>query len=257
MLGYPIAGADGDVRPGHRRFNIVWYLRAEAEKELKRLMADETGRHYPLGIPPGLIQAEVVAELRAAAHSNLAPQFCKMVELVETPFFQSVADMDVPSMIAGRVSLLGDAPFVVRPHCGMGVTKAAGNAVLLADLLAAFPGDIDHALRVYDEERCRYGQYLTAHSRRLGSQMKQSYTSDEERREAEYYRRPATSNSEAAMIMPPATYCQGAGINSTGHRIPSATPSATSTRAISGGGAMALEESLFDLPMGNVPMLWR
>ncbi|MBT3170012.1 MAG: FAD-dependent oxidoreductase [Rhodospirillaceae bacterium] len=192
MLGYPIAGADGDVRPGHRRFNIVWYRRAEAATEQKRLMTDETGRHHPLGIPPGLIQAEVIAELRAAARDNLAPQFCEMVELVETPFFQSVADMDVPSMVSGRAALLGDAPFIVRPHCGMGVTKAAGDAVLLADLLAAFPGDIDHALQVYDAERCRYGRYLTAHSRRLGSQMKESYASDEEREEAEYYRRPET-----------------------------------------------------------------
>ncbi len=199
MLGYPIAGADGDVRPGHRRFNIVWYRTAAEETELKRLMTDEAGRHHPLGIPPGMIQADVIAELHAAARANLAPQFCEMVELVETPFFQSVVDLEVPGMVSGRAALLGDAPFLVRPHCGMGVTKAAGDAVLLTDLLTAFPGDIDHALAVYDIERCRYGRYLAAHARRLGSQMKQEYVSEEERQEAAHYRKPETCLREISL----------------------------------------------------------
>jgi 2-polyprenyl-6-methoxyphenol hydroxylase-like FAD-dependent oxidoreductase len=199
MLGYPIAGADGDVRPGHRRFNIVWYRTAAQETELKRLLTDETGHYYPLGIPPGLIQAEIVAELRAAARRILAPQFCEMVELVETPFFQSVVDLEVPSMVSGRTALLGDAPFLARPHCGMGVTKAAGDAVLLTDLLATFPVDIDHALEIYDAERCRYGRYLAAHARRLGSQMKQIYVSEEERQEAAHYRKPLTCLREISL----------------------------------------------------------
>lgn len=192
MLGYAIAGADGDDRPGRRRYNIVWYCRAEEEGELRRLMTDAAGTHHPLGIPPGLIRSEAVAELRAAARANLAPQFAEMVELVETPFFQSVVDMEVPSMVSGRAVLLGDAAFLARPHCGMGVTKAAGDAVLLAELVVAFPDDIGHALQVYDAERCRFGRYITAYARRLGSQMKHSYASEEERREAEYYRRPET-----------------------------------------------------------------
>lgn len=192
MLGYPITGEDGDLRAGHRRYNIVWYRRVEDDGALRRLMTDEAGKHHPLGIPPGLIRAEAVAELRAAAEANLAPAFREMVGLIETPFFQSVVDMDVPAMVSGRALVLGDAAFLARPHCGMGVTKAAGDAVLLAELVAAFPDDISHALQVYDTERCRYGRYLTAHARRLGLQMKQSFASEEERAEAEYYRRPET-----------------------------------------------------------------
>ena len=192
MLGYPIAGEGGSLQPGHRRYNIVWYRRVEDDGALRWLMTDETGKHHPLGIPPGLIRAEALLELRAASEDNLPPQFREMVELIETPFFQSIVDMDVPAMVFGRAVLLGDAAFLARPHCGMGVTKAAGDAVLLAELITAFPDDISHALRVYDTERCRYGSYLTAHARRLGSQMKRSFASDGERAEAEYYRRPET-----------------------------------------------------------------
>jgi hypothetical protein len=25
MLGYPVAGPNNDLRPGHRRYNLVWY----------------------------------------------------------------------------------------------------------------------------------------------------------------------------------------------------------------------------------------
>jgi hypothetical protein len=81
----------------------------------------------------------------------------------------------------------------------MGVTKAAGDAVLLTDLLTAFPGDIDHALAVYDTERCRYGRYLAAHARRLGSQMKQEYVSEEERQEAAHCRKPETCLREISL----------------------------------------------------------
>ena len=29
MLGYPVAGPDNDLRPGHRRYNFVWYRPGE------------------------------------------------------------------------------------------------------------------------------------------------------------------------------------------------------------------------------------
>ena len=29
FLGYPVAGPDNDLRPGHRRYNVVWYRPAE------------------------------------------------------------------------------------------------------------------------------------------------------------------------------------------------------------------------------------
>ena len=29
FLGYPVAGPDNDLRPGHRRYNVVWYRPAD------------------------------------------------------------------------------------------------------------------------------------------------------------------------------------------------------------------------------------
>ena len=55
-----------------------------------------------------------------------------------------------------------------------------------------------------------------------------------------------TTSTAPAMIGPPATYCQGAGTISTGQNTPSTTPMAIKTKAITGGGAMAPEESFFE-----------
>src|SRR5260370_39193762 len=46
MLGYPVAGPNNDLTPGHRRYNLVWYRPAD-DLELQRLLP--TGD----GTPPG------------------------------------------------------------------------------------------------------------------------------------------------------------------------------------------------------------
>src|SRR3982750_4666507 len=43
FLGYPVAGPDNDLRPGHRRYNVVWYRPAEESTELRRLLTDDSG----------------------------------------------------------------------------------------------------------------------------------------------------------------------------------------------------------------------
>ena len=43
FLGYPVAGPDNDLRPGHRRYNVVWYRPAEEATELRRLLTDDSG----------------------------------------------------------------------------------------------------------------------------------------------------------------------------------------------------------------------
>ena len=56
MLGYPVAGPGNDLRPGHRRYNIVWYRPAD-EPTLARLLTDcarASPRHFhPAAAHPG------------------------------------------------------------------------------------------------------------------------------------------------------------------------------------------------------------
>ena len=143
-LSYPVAGPDNDLRPGHRRCNFVWYRPAPAP-ELRRMLTDAAGHVHALGIPPPLVRAEVIAELRAAARALLPPQLEEVIRLTAQPFLQPIYDVEAPRMAVGRVALLGDAAFLARPHVAAGVTKAAEDAMALATALQS-NGGVESAL---------------------------------------------------------------------------------------------------------------
>ena len=181
MLCYPIAGFTNSTRPGERCFNIVWYRPTEETRALPQLCTDINGRHHELSIPPPLIRPEVLAELRAAAGALLAPHLAEVVRHTRQAFFQPIFDVESPCMAAGRVALLGDAAFVARPHCGMGVTKAAGDAMALVSCLRETERDVALALARYDRLRRRFGAAVVAHARELGSWLQGTDTPEARR----------------------------------------------------------------------------
>ncbi|MES2264988.1 MAG: FAD binding domain-containing protein [Pseudomonadota bacterium] len=196
MLGYPVAGAGNAMEPGRRRYNFVWYRPADGA-ELRRLSTDAAGRAHENGIPPPLIAPAILDEIRAVAERSLAPQFAEIVASTALPFFQPIYDLESPRLAHGRVALLGDAAFVARPHCGMGVTKAAGDALALVRALADRP--VPQALERYSEERTDFGRRIVEHARHLGAYMQAQLLTEREREMAERYRTPAAVMRETAV----------------------------------------------------------
>ena len=190
-VGYPVAGADGDTAPGRRRFNFVWY-RAVTPEQLRRMQTDASGRYHEAGIPPDLILPSFVEEARRDAEKRLPPVLAEPFLRAPAIFFQTIVDVEMPEMVQGRVAVLGDAAFCARPHLGMGVVKATGDAVCLAEALQASPGELAQALGAYDRERSRSGRSLVRHARRLGTQIETPGQSDAERALGAYMRRPET-----------------------------------------------------------------
>jgi 2-polyprenyl-6-methoxyphenol hydroxylase-like FAD-dependent oxidoreductase len=168
MLGYPVPGADEAIAPGQRRYNWVWYRPVEAE-HLPALLTDADGRRYDMSIPPARMARRPIDEMRAAAAALVAPCFLEVVRLVEQPFIQAIYDLESPRLVFGRVILIGDAAFVARPHPGMGATKAALDALTLAEALAA--PDPDRALLAWGRRRLRYGRALVERARWLGAYL--------------------------------------------------------------------------------------
>lgn len=199
MLGYPVAGAHNAMEPGKRRYNFVWYRPAD-EEELRRLSTDDTGKVHDNGIPPPLISKCVLDEIRRTASEILSPQFAEIVAKTPQLFFQPIFDLESPRLAFGRVALLGDSAFVARPHCGMGVTKAAGDALTLVDLMTEY--GIDAGLQRYSEARVEFGRKIVAHARHLGAYMQAQLRTDHERDMAERYRTPEAVMKETAV--PPA-----------------------------------------------------
>jgi 2-polyprenyl-6-methoxyphenol hydroxylase-like FAD-dependent oxidoreductase len=169
LLGYPVPGRKNETREGHRAYNIVWYRPVANGETLDDLCTDATGRTHPLGIPPPLLRPDVIAAIKAAARCILAPPIAEIVA-VSQPFFQPIFDLETPRMASGRVVLMGDAAFVVRPHLGAGVTKAALDAAALADALAA-TDDIEAATARYHLQQSALGSGMVALARREGGYL--------------------------------------------------------------------------------------
>ena len=93
-----------------------------------------TSSWVSLGSP--LIRSDVVAAIKATARTLVAPQLADIFNRAQ-PFFQPIFELAPPQIVFGRVALVGDAAFVLRPHAGAGTTKAALDAACLADALSA------------------------------------------------------------------------------------------------------------------------
>lgn len=199
FLGYPVAGPDNDLRRGNRSWNIVWYRPADEATELPRLLTDETGKRHELSIPPTLITRAVLAEMQEAARTLLPPQLAAVVARLEMPLLQPIYDLETPRMAQGRVVLIGDAAFVVRPHVGAGVTKAADDAAALADALATH-AEMATALADFEEKRLAMGRIFIARARRLGSHIKRHFASAAEEAAAAINADPAYAMAETAQL---------------------------------------------------------
>jgi 2-polyprenyl-6-methoxyphenol hydroxylase-like FAD-dependent oxidoreductase len=184
-LGYPVAGPDDDLRPGHRRYNVVWYRPADAATELPWLLTDEAGVTHAISIPPPLIRREAIAEMREATERLLAPQFRTIVRLIGEPILQPIYDLESPQMAFGRVAVIGDAAFVARPHVAAGVSKAADDAAALAEALDS-SGDVESALRSFEALRLFENKKIIERARHLGAYLQATQTMEERARSARH-----------------------------------------------------------------------
>jgi 2-polyprenyl-6-methoxyphenol hydroxylase-like FAD-dependent oxidoreductase len=178
FLGYPVAGPDNDLRPGHRRYNVVWYRPADEQTKLQWLLTDERGTTHAISIPPPLIRREAIAEMRADAERLLAPNFRQIVRLIEEPILQPIYDLESPRMAFGRVAIVGDAAFVARPHVAAGVSKAADDAAVLAETLQA-DSDVERALRRFEAARLNENSRIIQRARHLGAYLQATQTKEE------------------------------------------------------------------------------
>jgi 2-polyprenyl-6-methoxyphenol hydroxylase-like FAD-dependent oxidoreductase len=187
-LGYPISGADDELRVGHRRYNFGWYRVADASK-LKQMCVDEHGTEYEFGVPPPLVRKDLITQMRAEAETLLPPQYLDCLLHIDQPFFTPVYDFCSPRLVFGRVALVGDAASTPRPHIGFGVSKAAAEAQALAEALLNYD-NIDQALTAYNAERQPLSERIVSHARKLGLQLGVGITSDEDRKFAQLLQSP-------------------------------------------------------------------
>jgi 2,6-dihydroxypyridine 3-monooxygenase len=176
ILVYPIPGPDGSRAAGERLINIVWYVNVAAGDELDRLMTGRDGIRRTISLPPGAACDDAVAHLREAAAASLAGPIAAVVTAIPEPFVQVVYDIEVPRMAHGRVCLIGDAAFAVRPHAAAGTAKAADDGWALADELVAAGGAVPAALAAWERRQLKVGRLLLSRTREIGDSSQFSGT---------------------------------------------------------------------------------
>ncbi|MFI5836516.1 FAD-dependent monooxygenase [Micromonospora sp. NPDC051300] len=129
-----------------------------------------TNWYASVSLPPGHpAPADDVAELRRL-FGDWHPQVRRVLDAL-TPagvLRHEIRDLTpLPSYVAGRVALLGDAAHAMTPDLGQGACQALIDAVALADCVRA-ADDLPAALRAYDRRRRRATQRIAAGARWAG-----------------------------------------------------------------------------------------
>ena len=168
LIGYPVAGANGTVDVGRRRFNIMWYRPVAPGPELRNMFTGTDGMHHETGIPPSLVRPELIKDMKEEAERVFSPVFADVIARMEGMFVQAIYDLESERMGRGRIAVIGDAAFVARPHCGAGVSKAADDAASLATALNTNDLVAD-AIDAFSAERTKAGKAAVAWAAHLGS----------------------------------------------------------------------------------------
>jgi 2,6-dihydroxypyridine 3-monooxygenase len=168
VLVYAIPSKTGATTPPNRDINFVWYRNYPEGGPFEDLMTDVDGRQRHGTMPPGSLRLEHLAEMRATASRVLAPQVAEIVLSCEQPLIQAVFDVESPRMAFGRVCLLGDAAFTLRPHVAAGQAKACADAWALRDALAMTAGDVTEALREWEPGQMALARAAMDRTRAMG-----------------------------------------------------------------------------------------
>ena len=185
-LGYLVAGPNDALSVGQRWYNWGWY-RTASEAQLRDHLTDAEGHYHEAGIPHDRIRAELIAAMRAEAAACLPPQVQAVINATARPFLQGMYDFCSPRFLFDRVALLGDAAATARPHCGMGVSKAAVDAATFARAL----DDGAAALEAWQDTRLAYAQQTVEWSRDLGSYIGAPTDDALRRAKAVHHQQPA------------------------------------------------------------------
>ena len=168
VLAYLIPGPGGELGPGRRLANLVWYHNYAEGPELEDLLTGRDGTRHTLSIPPAMVSRRHVEWARSFAGEHMAPPIAEILEKCPEPFVQVIYDIEIERMAFGRVCLVGDAAFAVRPHAAAGTAKACADAWSLRDALREADGDPVAALKAWEPGQLGLGRALLERTRDMG-----------------------------------------------------------------------------------------
>ncbi|KAF2119759.1 hypothetical protein BDV96DRAFT_568167 [Lophiotrema nucula] len=137
---YVIPTDDGDLTPGNRLINWVWYtpLLRDSEK-LSNAMTDINGTRHLGTVPRGLVHPNVWERQQALASSVCPPCISALLNSTQRPFVTMVEDVVKPPSQAvfygNKVFMVGDALNAPRPNIGVSTSQAAYQCLQLEKVI--------------------------------------------------------------------------------------------------------------------------
>jgi 2,6-dihydroxypyridine 3-monooxygenase len=110
-----------------------------------------------------------VEALFDAAAAALPASLAEIVIQSREPFVQVVVDVEVTRMVFGRICLIGDAAFAIRPHAAAGTAKAAEDAWRLSAAVERARGDVTEALARLEPAQLALGRQVLERARDIGN----------------------------------------------------------------------------------------
>lgn len=114
----------------------MWYVDAD-DANLNRLLVYRNGQRHS-SLAQGLVPETKVRDLFARAKQEVHPIMADLAAATPDHFIQTIMDVTIPQTLFGRVMLLGDAAFVMRPHTaahGCRSGQGGSRATVLANAL--------------------------------------------------------------------------------------------------------------------------
>lgn len=155
LLGYPLPGPDGSLRPGTRRLGWAWY--DAWHNDLLASTGAVRGGVVRHSVRAAEVPESILDELRARARDEWSGPWAAAIAdsaarraITATPVAEYVPDR----MALGAAALVGNAAHVPTPMTGSGFAASLEGAAALAEALrGAEPRGVPGALRGYEHRR--------------------------------------------------------------------------------------------------------
>ncbi|KAH9905018.1 FAD binding domain protein [Xylariomycetidae sp. FL2044] len=138
IVCYIIPTDDGNLEPGKRLINWVWYYNLkDGSPEMAEIFTDINGKTHRNSIPKRQMNPAVWQRARDSVLPDLAAPFAALLTRSDTPWATKVNDAlgTVSSFHDGHVMLVGDAFSTSRPHLGTGTEQGAWQSLAMGRLM--------------------------------------------------------------------------------------------------------------------------
>ncbi|KAL2861155.1 uncharacterized protein BJX67DRAFT_391587 [Aspergillus lucknowensis] len=166
FISYIIPTESGNVEPGKRLINWVWYyVVPTGSPEMKAIFTDINGKQHKNTVPQGLVNPAIWAKQLERYLPQTTSPLAEVVSLTPQPFVTKVGEVETTAatFFDGRLVLVGDAFTGFRSHLGKASEQAARHCLQMDRV---WRGEITQEQR--DREAVLYAKRLLLLNRMIG-----------------------------------------------------------------------------------------